>query len=157
MNELWQDAFNKGLRGYWSHPDPIEVLDGINHETAGSRVKDIPYTIWQISKHMEDWAWALLKKAQGLPLPMQTQWNNYYPEEDAPTEIQWKGHLMALEALPSELEKTLGAFDEEIVAEEWDSVPAPHMLIILLTHTAYHTAQIITLRRLLGKWETKAK
>jgi len=154
MDEIWRQAFLKGLRGSFSHPNPFDVLDGIEVETAGKQVEGMPHSIWQIAWHTSQWAWVIVKRFQGVEVKHETPWNNFFLEESAPPSKEaWQELIQEWKTLPKEVDKILQDFKPEITFPEWDNIDAAHLLMVLITHTSYHTAQIMALRRLLGKWE----
>jgi uncharacterized damage-inducible protein DinB len=156
MEDIWRQAFLKGLQGKWSYPNPFEVLDGIDVETAGKRVEGMPHTIWQIAWHMSQWAWVILKKFQGIEVKQETPWNNFFLEDPAPpSKDVWNKLNQDWKNYPKELDASLSKFKPEITFPEWDNIDAAHLLMVIITHTSYHTAQIVALRRMLGKWDKK--
>ena len=153
--DIWINSFKRGLRGVWSHPDPFEVLNGVDHELAGKRVEGMPHTIWQIMRHMMEWGWIMVRKIKDTPIKGPDEENNFFPKETAPAdEDAWTAHRMALWNLAYETEKLLdGDFDPTKAIPEFDNITVADALMILVTHNAYHTAQIVMLRRMLGSWE----
>jgi len=155
MNEIWQDALNKGLHGVFSHPDPTTVLDDVDWETAGKRVSGMPHTLWQIARHIEAWAWAGIRKLQGAEFSDSRLGENYFPAEDAPpSREEWETYKLALKQLPEELAKVAGEINPAQRFPEWYDITAAQVVMVVLTHTSYHTAQIVALRRLLGVWKS---
>jgi uncharacterized damage-inducible protein DinB len=154
-NKVWINSFKRGLHGVWSHPDPFEVLDGVDFATAGKRVEGLPHTIWQISRHMIEWGWVMVNKIRGLPVKSYDKENNFFPVEDAPANKDvWSAHVMALKNLAVEASKLLdGDFDPGKTIPEFDNMTTADALMILITHNAYHAAQIVMLRRMLGAWK----
>jgi hypothetical protein len=123
MDDIWSDAFLKGIRGLFSHPDPFEVLDGLDWQTAGKRVPGMPHTIWQISRHIAGWGWAGVKKLQGEKVGDYTTENNFFPFEEAPPSREvWQEHLLTLKNLPRELEAALGVMNPESRIPEWHNI-----------------------------------
>ena len=152
---IWINSFKRGLHGVWSHPDPFEVLDGVDHELAGRRVEGMTHTIWQIMRHMMEWGWIMIRKIQGAPIKGPDEENNFFPQETAPAdEDAWTAHCMAFTNLAQETEKLLdGDFDPKKTIPEFDNITVADALMILVTHNAYHAAQIVMLRKALGAWQ----
>lgn len=154
MDELWKEAFTRGFRGVWSHPDPFEALDGVNFGDAGKRVPGVVHTIWQISRHMTEWGWILVKKLQGVEVKGVDEESNFFPPDDSPKdEDSWNAHKLALKALAAESGKLLDDFDAERQFPDWDNITAADALMVLITHNAYHTAQIVAARKTLDIWK----
>ena len=154
IDRNWLEAINKGLHGVFSHPDPTGVLDDVDAQTAGKRVPGLPHTIWQLARHMEAWAWAGIRKVQGQEFTDPRLGRNYFPTEDAPpSEEEWEAHKAALKRLPEELAKVAGELDAAQTFPDWYDISAAQVVMVVLTHTSYHTAQIVALKRLLGVWK----
>ena len=156
MEEIWMESFGRGVRGTWSHPDPVEVMDAVDSDAAGKRVEGMPHTIWQISRHMLQWGWMMVNKLKGNPIASWDAETNLFPEEDAPPSPDaWRANQMAMHELVAEAANLLKDVDPEVRFPKWDNISAADMLVILIGHNAYHTAQIVAMRRLLGVWEKK--
>lgn len=153
MDENWKNSIKRGLRGAWSHPDPFEALEGVDTELAGKRVEGMPFTIWQIMRHMSEWGWIMINKIRGLPVKGLDEANNFFPQEDSPAnEDTWNAHSMAFKNLAEETDKLLDDFDPAKTIPEWDNITYADALMILVTHNSYHTAQIVAIRKMLGMW-----
>ncbi|MDP8237790.1 MAG: DinB family protein [Candidatus Hatepunaea meridiana] len=153
-DNIWINAYKRGLQGTWSHPDPFKVLDGVDAELAGKRVEGSPYTIWQVMRHTIEWGWIMVKKMQGVSVQSADDENNFFPKEDAPpSEDAWTAHRMALWHLANETNKLLEDFDPDKTFPEWDNITAVDALMILTTHNAYHAGQVVLLRKMLGAWK----
>jgi len=147
MEQYWKDAIFKGLTGVWSFPNPATVLDGVEFDYAGKNAAGLPHTIWQIANHLIEWADAALNEIKNLPVK-DFKDTNYFPVESAPANIKdWETLQTRFKELPDKTKAVLESMDET-GATSW-GLTNTHALLILITHTAYHTAQIVTLQRLL--------
>ena len=156
MEEILSEAFGRGIRGAWSHPDPIEVIDDVDFETAGRCVEGFPFSIWQVSRHMIEWGWVLVNKLKGQPVQPHDPENNYFPVESAPPDADaWRAHRQALHELADQTAKLLKDVDSQARHPEFDNISTADLLMVLITHNSYHTAQIVMLRRMLGVWGKK--
>jgi uncharacterized damage-inducible protein DinB len=153
---IWLNSVKRGLHGVWSHPDPFEVLKEIDYETAGKKVDGVQMTIWQIMRHMQEWGWIMFNRIQGRPMKGPDEESNFFPKETAPaSEDSWNANILSFVALGEETEKLLlSDFEPGQTIPEFDNLTFADALMILVTHNAYHTAQIVMILKSLGKWKS---
>jgi uncharacterized damage-inducible protein DinB len=149
------NSLKRGLHGTWSHPDPMQAVDGVDYVTAGKRVDGHTFTLWQLSNHILSWAWQIVRRLQDKMPPPSDEENNFYPVEDGPSSAeQWNAHRNELKQMGKEVIELLTELDPKKKFGEWDNITALDNLMILLTHNSYHTVQIVALRKALGVWKT---
>jgi len=82
-----------------------------------------------------------------MPPPSDDE-NNYYPTEESPANAkQWNEHRRDLKKMGEEVKQLLTDLAPEKRFGEWDNITAVDMLMILISHNSYHTAQIVALRK----------
>lgn len=156
MDKLTSDAFHCGLRGMWSHPDPLDVIESIDFETVGAEVEGYPLTIWQLSRHLMEWGWLILNKLKDVRHPFDTDENNFFPIETAPPSPEvWAANKKAFNQFILQCQEYFPRLDPTVTYEEWDNTNALELVITLITHTSYHIGQIVALLKLQGKWNPK--
>lgn len=154
MDKLYAKAFSDGIRGDWSYPDSTKILDDVDFEYAGKNVLGLPYTIWQISVHLCGWANLVMKLVQDGEMKWDYEDSNFYPKEPMPAnEAEWEKIKADIRALPIEFDRIAANIDPAGVIKEWNNSTYADALMILISHTAYHTAQIVMMKRLLGIWK----
>jgi len=155
MIDPFKETFARGLRGTWTHPDPLAVIEKISFEDTGKKVEGYPLTIWQISSHLLEWGWQIVNKLKGIESKNKPDENNFFPKEDAPdTETVWQTHQEAMRDLISETNRLLPDLNPEMRFLDWDNISGTDMLMILTAHNSYHISQIIVLLKILGKWDS---
>jgi uncharacterized damage-inducible protein DinB len=144
----------KLLNGGSAHAGLDDALGGLTAEQAGKKVKELPYTIWQLAEHIRIAQWDMLEFSKGEEHKSPKWPDDYWPEETAPAdEKAWKHCL-------DEIRKDLQEFTELVQTGDLYT-PFPHgegqtllrEALQLADHNAYHTAEIIVIRRLLGLWK----
>ncbi len=154
MDKNIGDAFARGLHGMWSHPDPLDVIDKVDFETVGMKVEGYPLTIWQISRHMMEWGWMIFNKLRKVELPYEADQKNFFPAEtSSSTAAVWQAHKNAFRELILQCEDFIPTMDPNATYPEWDDSTATDLLMILISHNSYHTAQIVAILKMLGKWD----
>ncbi|MGI4750409.1 MAG: DUF664 domain-containing protein [Janthinobacterium lividum] len=139
-----------------AHADLETALDGLDAKSRGIKLPHLPYTIWQLVKHLQITQQDILdfsenKNYQPLNWP-----NEYWPKETAPAnEPEWENNLAGIR-------KSLADFTALIVTPDNDLLrPFAHgdgqnllrEAVLIIDHLSYHTGQIVLIRRLLDNWE----
>lgn len=146
MNAANAKSFMRGLRGMWSHPDPVSVIDHIDYETAGASMPGYPLTIWQIIRHMYGWCWLnieWLRPDDNFPDP---DTDNYFVQEKAPAdEKTWKAAQKEMHEIVDALKEVLPGVNLEKKHENLFGNTSGDLLMVLITHTSYHLSKINTI------------
>ncbi len=150
----------------------IALLDGGQaHATFEDAVKDLPaklrgivpeglpYSGWQIVEHLRIAQRDILEfsdNADGSYKPM--KWPDaYWPKSAEPPDAEaWEKSLGAIRADRKAFDKLVHAADdaELVKAFEWgDGQTLLREALLIADHNAYHTGELIVVRRLLGAWK----
>lgn len=144
----------KLLNGGTAHAGLDDALAGLTAEQAGMKVKELPYSIWQLAEHIRIAQWDMLEFSKDARHQSPNWPDAYWPKEAAPAdEKAWKHCL-------SQIRKDLDEFTALVKTGDLYT-PFPHgkgqtllrEALQLADHNAYHTAEIIVIRRLLGLWK----
>lgn len=152
-NKAFSEALVKSLRGERGHLPIKNALLDIDVALAGKRREELPYSIYQLVKHMTYWQDFLLLAAQdkrpALPAHVRESW----PEEECPgSEEEWRQmiqyFLQGIEqacmiAQTVQLDKPL---------ESWPGETPGGMLRNIASHNSYHLGEIVLIRRLFSAW-----
>jgi len=120
------------------------------------RLPDVPYTIWQLAEHVRIAQWDILEfclngkhESPGWPA-------GYWPAKDATAdEKTWQATLTQIHVDRQRFIELLHAPGTDLLA------PLPHgtgqtilrEALLIGDHAAYHTGEIILVRRLLHAWK----
>jgi len=150
----------------------IALLDGGQaHATFEDAVKDfpaklrgvvpegLPYSAWQIVEHLRIAQRDILEfsdNADGSYKHM--KWpDDYWPKDAEPPDARaWDQSLEAIRADRKAFDKLVhGADDAELVkAFAWgEGQTLLREALLIADHSAYHTGELIVVRRLLGAWK----
>jgi len=144
------------LRGGSAHADFDKAIGGLPVKLRGARVKDLPYTAWQLLEHMRIAQWDILEFSRN-PKHVSPDWpSGYWPEGAAPASAAawnksvaaFRKDLAAMQALVRDPKTDLfvripGGTGQTILREA----------MLVADHNAYHLGELIVLRRLLGAWD----
>jgi uncharacterized damage-inducible protein DinB len=145
------DLIRKSLHGEWAHPDPIKMLDGVDWKTAGKKVADLPYTIWQLFHHAEYWQRLIVQGLKGHKVAWPQRLEDSWTTTPAPASEAEYQKLVA--EFNNQLAEVGTMINDDVLREGFPSgegMNKAEFLRVLMTHNSYHFGQIMVLRRLLG-------
>ena len=150
----------------------ITLLDGGKaHASFDDAVKDfpaklrgvvpegLPYSGWQIIEHMRIAQRDILEFSDNSDRSYKSmKWpDDYWPKAaEPPDEKAWEKSLKQIRADRQAFDKLLHDADDAtlVKAFKWgDGQNLLHEALLIADHNAYHTGELIVLRRLLGAWK----
>jgi hypothetical protein len=143
------------LQGGNAHADLKKALAGLPHQYRGAKVDHLPYTIWQLLEHIRIAQWDMLEFSRDGAHQSPNWPDDYWVKEAAPNnDAAWDKSIKQINDDLAEFIKLIKK--EDIYA------PIPHgsgqsilkEALQIADHTAYHVAEIIMIRRLLGDWKS---
>lgn len=124
---------------------PISAaVDGLTAEQAKWQPNGNTHSAGQLTYHLLFWNRRSLEKLQGKP-EAKFSGNNDETFNDF-DEKQWKDIVKQLDQIMTDYEKLVEAADDQKLASM-----AP-IIANICTHNAYHTGQIVYVRKLQGSW-----
>ena len=131
----------------WHGPALMEIIDGINAETAAARSIPQAHSIWELVLHLATWERVITRRIRGEALMPSDEEN--FPPVQKPTETAWREALESLTAAHTELIQFVSAMKESKLNER---VPGKDydlrfMLTGAVQHAAYHGGQIALLKK----------
>lgn len=118
------------------------ALEGLTPEQAKWKDRSGNHSVMELANHLIFWDERSLEKFKGAPTP-QFSGNN---EETFQGMESWDATVRKLDSVLTEWEKAVEAADDNKLTK-WYSTIAH-----IGAHNAYHTGQIIYIRRLQGSW-----
>jgi len=129
---------------------------GWPYELQGVRPEGAPHSGWELIEHMRIAQWDILEFCRN-PKHVSPAWpDDYWPAAPAPPNQQeWDLSLQYILRYRAEMIMLLNDPEADLLA------PIPHgdgqtllrEALLLAGHNAYHTGQLVLVRRLLGAWE----
>jgi uncharacterized damage-inducible protein DinB len=136
--------------GAWHGPATREALHGISAAEAERRLDGSPHTIVELVRHITFWLDAAYKRIiEGHDVAPDSDW----PEEQALTDEAWTQAITELERTQAKLHNALIDLDDDRLDDSVSgSDPTVRGLLLgTLQHNAYHTGQIVQIKRELAK------
>jgi hypothetical protein len=153
QHEILLSEIIKLLMGGGAHATLEDALDALPQDLRGARVDGLPYTIWQLVEHIRIAQWDMMKfskdqKHESPPWP-----EGYWAKENAPgSEAEWEQSLMQIADDRDEFIQLLKSADIYKAIPHGQGQSILREAFQIADHNAYHIAEIIVVRRLMGAW-----
>lgn len=138
-----------------AHAGFDDAVNGLQEAVLGKKPQGMPYSIWQLVEHIRITQWDILEFSRDSQHQSPEWPAGYWPKEAAPKS------MAAFRESVQQIEQDKKAFIALLKDPTNDIYePFPHgdgqtllrEALVIADHTAYHTGEIIVLRRLLGAW-----
>lgn len=146
----------KLLKGGSAHASFNDAVDGLPANLRAVKHQDLPYTIWQLVEHIRIAQWDMLMFSKEAAHRSPKWPDEYWVKETGPKdEAEWERSLKQIDDDLDEFIELLKKEDiyQPIAHGQGQSVLREALQIA--DHAAYHAAEIIIIRRLLGAWDSK--
>ena len=155
-DQALREQLTKLLQGGLAYQPLGELLKDIRAADAGKTIPELPYTLWKLLGHMRFTLNDILEFIRN-PDYVYPKWpDDYWPEENAPA------GQAELDTCIQDIQEGVKAMIGLIRDPANDLYkPFPHgegqnllrEALLVAEHNAYHTGQVIVLRRLLDTWQ----
>lgn len=145
----------KLLNGGGAHASLDDALDGLPAKLSGVKPDNLPYSIWQLVEHIRIAQWDMLKFSKDEKHESPKWPDEYWVKDVAPNDDdEWIKSLKQIRDDRNEFIDLLrsGEIYKAIPHGQGQSILREALQIA--DHNAYHTAEIIVIRRLLGDWKS---
>lgn len=151
--ELLIEELRKLLISGGAHVSIKDATADIPFALLGEKPYGLPYSIWQLVEHIRIAQWDMLEFSKDGNHKSPKWPDEYWPKENAPADKNtWD---KTLKQIADDLNEFIELMEQRDLYE-----PIPHgngqsilrEALQIADHTAYHTAEIIVIRRLLGAW-----
>jgi hypothetical protein len=143
------------LGGGGAHAKFDQVLGGIPPNLRGKVPAALPHSMWMILDHMRIAQWDILEFSRN-PKHVSPEWpTGYWPRTSTPpTPGDWNKSLRSFRAnLKAMQDLVMDSKTNLIKPIPWgDGQTVLREALLVADHNAYHLAQIVDARRLLGCW-----
>jgi hypothetical protein len=146
------------LKGGSAHARFEEVVAGIPAKLRGQKPAGLPHSPWMLLEHMRLAQWDILEFSRNRRHVSPDWPKGYWPRSEAPPDAaawstsikKFRRDLMTMENLVTNPKIDLHA---RIPWGEGQTILREALLVA--DHNAYHLAQLVDIRRLLGTWPEK--
>ncbi len=145
----------KLLNGGGAHIGLKDALANLPFELLGEKPHHLPYSIWQLTEHIKIAQWDMLQFSKDGAHQSPKWPDEYWPKELAPKdEVTWNSTLKQIDADLKEFTALLDSGDLYVPIPHGDGQSILREALQIADHNAYHIAEIVVIRRLLGAWKS---
>jgi hypothetical protein len=146
------------LKGGNAHTAFDEVIAGIPVKLRGKKPEGLPHSPWMLLEHLRLAQWDILEFSRNKKHTSPDWPEGYWPQTEAPpSAAAWdnsiKGFRKDLKAFQVLVADPTTHLHARIPWGEGQTVLREALLVA--DHNAYHLAQLVDVRRLLGAWPEK--
>ena len=140
-----------------AHPLFDRAVDDLAAPLRGRRPDNFPHSVWELVEHIRISQWDILEYVLD-PEHVSPDWpSGYWPKSAAPSDdAAWEASVSAVRADQARFVGIIKDESNDLLAPVAFANNATFLRQILMNadHNAYHIAQIVTVRRLLGAWKS---
>lgn len=146
------------LKGGSAHARLEEVITGIPAKLQGQKPAGLPHSPWMLLEHMRIAQWDILEFSRNRKHVSPDWPKGYWPTREAPPSLAaWNTSIKKFRKdLKSMLDLVANPKTDLYARIPWgDGQTILREALLLADHNAYHVAQLVDIRRLLGAWPEK--
>ena len=144
------------LAGGAAHATVVDAIKGLPPKLRGAKPESFPHSPWMLLEHLRLAQWDILEFSRNRK-HVSPKWpEGYWPKKESPPNVgawnksvqQFRRDLKAMQSLVTNPKTDLFAKipwgDGQTILRE---------ALLVADHNAYHVAQLVDVRRMLGAWE----
>jgi hypothetical protein len=143
------------LQGGNAHVKFDDVISNFPAELRGQKATNLPHSAWMLLEHMRIAQWDILEFSRNRKHKSPDWPKGYWPAtEDPPSVAQWNASIKQFRADLKQFADLVKNPKTDLFAKiPWgDGQTILREALLVADHNAYHLAQIVDVRRLLGAW-----
>jgi len=153
--QILLDELQKLLNGGGAHVGFNEAVENIPFHLLGEKPHGLPYSIWQLVSHIRIAQWDMLEFSKDGNHQSPKWPEQYWPEEVAPeSEEVWIKTIASIETDLKEFISLMKSKDLYLQIPHGQGQTLLREALQIADHNAYHTAEIVVIRRLIGAWKS---
>lgn len=153
---FWREIVASTLDWEQAHVGLDRALAGLPAELRGRRPHGAPFSIWEELEHIRIAQRDLVDFCLDPDYTHDLDWpDDYWPPSPEPPSAQaWEESLSAIRRDRNELKRWTAETEVDLTGEIPWGTGQTYLRTVLTAsdHAAYHTGQIVLIRKLLGSW-----
>ncbi|MFG0214006.1 DinB family protein [Brevibacillus porteri] len=140
------------------YPPLKEALSGVSAAEASWRpVGEAANTIWENVSHLLYYKERLLHRLLGTEFSGSAETNDdtFIPSGGPDDEDAWQATLLRTESVHRHIHEKLSLLTDEDLNQTATYTPIYQTVMSLVLHDAFHTGQIVQIRKLQGSWPAR--
>ena len=147
------DELTKLLLGGNAHVSFPDAVKNISPGSRGIKPEGVPYSIWQLVEHIRIAQWDMMQFCKDADHRSPKWPEEYWPKENAPEdEDAWTG---SLSQISNDLDEFISLMEHSDIYQVLPHGTGQNIFreaLQIADHTAYHTGEIVAIRRMLNDW-----
>jgi DinB superfamily len=146
------------LSGGGAHVTFNNAIAGLPAGMRGQKPVGVDHSIWDLVEHIRIAQWDILEFSRNRKYKSPKWPEGYWPTKDKPpSSAQWNGSVKKIRADLKAMQMLVKNPKTDLFAKlPWgDGQTVLREALLIADHNAYHVAQIVDVRRLLGTWPAK--
>jgi uncharacterized damage-inducible protein DinB len=145
----------KLLNGGGAHVGFKDAVANLPFNLLGEKPNNLPYSIWQLAEHIRIAQWDMLEFSKDAAHQSPKWPDEYWPKEAAPKDEEtWNNTLKQIDHNLQAFVALLESSNLYEIIPHGDGQRILTEALQIADHNAYHTAEIVVMRRLLGVWKS---
>jgi len=143
------------LKGGNAHADFDKAVSGLASALRGEKADGLPHSPWMLLEHLRIAQWDILSFSHNPKHVSPDFPSGYWPKQATPPDAEaWDHSIEAFNKDSRAMQDLVADEKVDLYAKfPWgDGQTLLRQALLLADHNAYHIAQLIDVRRLLGAW-----
>ncbi len=144
------------LTGGGAHASFDEAVKGMPEKLSGVKPEGLPHSAWMLLEHLRLAQWDILEFSRNAKHKSPKWPEGYWPKAQAPASAAaWEKSIRQFHADLKAMQELVENPKTDLYAPlPWgDGQTVLREALLVADHNAYHVAQLIDVRRLLGAWK----
>ena len=155
MNDPVREQVMNLLKGGQAHVTLEDAVKDFPAKLRGSKPKGAEHSVWELLEHLRIAQWDILAFSSDAKHTSPKWPEGYWPKTDTtPTANAWTKSVEEFQSDLKAMQDLVKNPKTDLLAKiPWgDGQTILREALLVADHNAYHTAQIVDVRRLLGAW-----
>jgi len=148
------DELTKLLLGGNAHVSFPDSVKGLKPELRSVKPEGMPYSIWQLVEHIRIAQWDMMAFCKDADHKSPKWPEEYWPKESGPEDDSaWEASLSQIN---DDLDEFIELMEHSDIYQPLQHGTGQNILreaLQIADHTAYHTGEILAIRRILHNWK----
>ena len=155
-DQILRDHLLELLKGGHGHATFDKAIEGLPANLRGAEASGLPHTIWQLVEHLRIAQWDILEFSRDQNHVSPDWPKGYWPETTTPPDgAAWEKSVESFRKDLQAMQDLIADPKTDLYAKlSWgDGQTVLREAMLTADHNAYHVAQIVSVRQVLGAWE----
>ena len=156
QTRILRDHLLELLKGGHGHATFDKAIEGLPANLRGAEASGLPHTIWQLVEHLRIAQWDILEFSRDEKHVSPDWPAGYWPKTATPPDdAAWEKSVESFRKDLQTVQDLVADPKTDLYAKlPWgDGQTVLREAMLTADHNAYHVAQIVSVRQVLGAWE----